>query len=608
MTAARARGDADVEAHVSRLHTVTVLFLLTSLGAAPVKVELRQDGGNWQLLRAGKPYFIQGAGGDHSKQVLKDLGGNSFRTWGADRLGPQLDEAEKLGLTVTAGIWLGHERHKFRYDDANAVAAQFDRAREIVRKHKDHPALLVWGVGNEMEGFEAGDNPLIWKAVDDIAAMIKREDPNHPTMTVISELGGQRVPLIHKLCPNIDIVGINTYGGGPTAAERYRKAGGTKPFVVTEFGPTGMWEIEKTDWGAPREPTSTQKAAQYRATYEQSVLAERGKLALGSYAFIWGNKQEGSTTWFGLFLPTGERVTATDALSELWTGKAPANRCPQIKPLELEPGEKADAGQTIRATVDVMDPENDALTIEWALTGVPEKYVSGGDVQPKPQQFPGAIVKNGSRTAEVRMPGKPGQYWLYCIVRDGRGGAATACAPLLVNEAKSLAPKATVPLILYGDDRKGEAPYVPSGWMGNHAAIEMDEASTDNPHSGKTCMKLSYNAADNFGGVVWQHPANDWGDVDGGLDLSAAKRLTFWARGAQGGERVEFKLGILGADAKFSDTGSGTTGTVGLTNQWTRYAIDLDGRDLRRIKTGFCWVLAGQGKPVTFYLDDVRYE
>jgi hypothetical protein len=29
---------------------------------------------------------------------------------------------------------------------------------------------------------------------------------------------------------------------------------------------------------------------------------------------------------------------------------------------------------------------------------------------------------------------------------------------------------------------------------------------------------------------------------------------------------------------------------------------------LSRIKTGFAWTLAANGHPVTFYLDDIRYE
>jgi hypothetical protein len=36
--------------------------------------------------------------------------------------------------------------------------------------------------------------------------------------------------------------------------------------------------------------------------------------------------------------------------------------------------------------------------------------------------------------------------------------------------------------------------------------------------------------------------------------------------------------------------------------------IDLEGKDLTRIKTGFVWTLAGQGAPVVFYLDDIRFE
>ena len=64
---------------------------------------------------------------------------------------------------------------------------------------------------------------------------------------------------------------------------------------------------------------------------------------------------------------------------------------------------------------------------------------------------------------------------------------------------------------------------------------------------------------------------------------------------------------MLGADKKFPDSASGET-TVTLTKEWKQYAIDLSGKDLSRIKTAFCWVLTGQGKPVTFYLDDVKYE
>lgn len=153
-----------------------------------------------------------------------------------------------------------------------------------------------------------------------------------------------------------------------------------------------------------------------------------------------------------------------------------------------------------------------------------------------------------------------------------------------------------------------DMPYVPSGWMGNTKAIAVDDASTTKPHTGNTCMKVEYKANDNWAGVVWQSPESDWGDRPGGFDLSKAKRLTFWIRGEAGGEQVECKLGIIGKDKPYHDTGAATSSPLTLTIDWQQIAIPLAGRDLTVVKTGFVWTLAGQGKPVTFYLDDVRYE
>ncbi len=185
-------------------------------------------------------------------ELLAACGANSLRTWGADELEPILDRAHALGLTVTVGIWLGHERHGFDYTDADAVMKQEDDARAAILRYRNHPAVLMWGIGNEMEGYEEGANPAIWMAVDRIAAIAKELDPSHPTMTVMTELGGKRVPCVHRFCPNIDVVGINSYGGAPSIPERYRKAGGTKPYVVTEYGPRASGRRDATRSGCPR--------------------------------------------------------------------------------------------------------------------------------------------------------------------------------------------------------------------------------------------------------------------------------------------------------------------------------------------------------------------
>ena len=70
------------------------------------------------------------------------------------------------------------------------------------------------------------------KLAKDLAKMAHTLDPNHPTLTVVAELGGDKIKQINALCPDIDIVGINSYAGGPSIAARYRAAGGIKPFMT----------------------------------------------------------------------------------------------------------------------------------------------------------------------------------------------------------------------------------------------------------------------------------------------------------------------------------------------------------------------------------------
>jgi hypothetical protein len=423
------------------------------------------------------------------------------------------------------------------------------------------------------------------------------------------------VECINRYCPDIDIIGVNTYAGGPSLAARYRGMGGTKPFVVTEFGPAGTWEVGLNAWGAPIEPTSTAKADEYRATYEKTVLAEKDRLCLGSYAFLWGFKQEATATWFGMFLPDGSRLEPVDTMTQLWTGQPVAHHCPRIEPIGLDHADVG-PGETIHATLDAEDPDGNPLTAHWALTRDAAVYQTAGQFQAKPKNYSDAIVSGDIHGAEIRMPTDVGPYWLYAYVYDGQGGAATAVASLRVHaQSQDAAQSSTdsakqnphLPLVVFSDDGR-PATYVASGWMGDIASLALDDKCTTNPHSGSHCIKCQFKAATGFGGVAWQSPANDWGDQDGGFDLTGATKLTFWARGEDGGEVVSFKLGILGKDKKYPDSDHAELPDVALTQDWKQYTIDLTGKDLSRIKTGFVWVTAAGGKPVTFYLDDIQYQ
>jgi len=586
----------------SLLVIIASLMLQPSgVSAEAIPVELRQTENGWQLIRGGEPYLIRGAGGTHSLQALADAGANSVRTWGADNIDDLLDEAHSLGLSVTVGIWLGHERHGFDYDDKAQVAEQLEKARQFVLRYKDHPALLLWGIGNEMEGFESGDDPVIWAAVNEVAAMVKQLDPAHPTMTVTAEIGGGRIASLHENSPAIDIHGINSYGGAPSVAERLRAGGGSKPYVITEFGPVGSWEMPKTEWGAAIEQTSTEKAAFYRRSYEKSVAGAEGQ-ALGSYAFLWGFKMEGTATWFGMFLAEGSRLGAVDVMTELWSGASPKDLAPTVEPLTIDGQTQVDPGDAVRVHAAVYDPEGGPISVRWVLRPEAGEYATGGDFRASLPEIEGAVLEGTTEVAWLRMPREPGPYRLFLYAYDEAGNAATANIPLLVKGEK----RTRFPISVYEDSLAG-MPWAPSGWMGTTEALTLNGDFAENPYEGTASIRMRYEGRFGWVGVAWQDPPNNWGDLEGGFDLTGATELELWARGEYGGELISIGVGLLGSDTTHPDSGKKIVEGIVLDRQWQHYRVPLKGVDLSSIKTGLVVTLTGRTTPVTIYLDSIRF-
>ena len=391
-------------------------------------VEVRQTTAGFVLYRNGSPYFVKGAGGSGPLGPLKALGGNSVRGWGAENAGRDLDAARRHALTLTVGVWLGH-RSYFDYGDPTKVRAQYETVRDTILRHRSHPALLLWGLGNEME-VDGNDTPALWKAIDDLHVMARQVDPNHPAMTVVADVSREKIENIKRYAPHLQLLGINSYGGMKTLPARLKEYGWTKPYVVTEFGPTGPWEAKKTAWGAAPEPTSSEKARTYRASYLAAVEGNRQQ-CLGSYAFLWGDKQEETPTWFGMLLPTGERTEAADEMSRLWTGRYPANRSPALRSLSFSlAGGEARPGQDVTARVAALDPDGDRLAYQWEV----RREVAAKGYAGEGEQKPGVVASSLGSGPSVRFatPTEPGAYRLYVAVRDGKGHGATANAPFAV--------------------------------------------------------------------------------------------------------------------------------------------------------------------------------
>jgi hypothetical protein len=432
--------------------------------------------------------------------------------------------------------------------------------------------------------------------------MIKELDPHHTTMTVTAEIGGGRIESVHKHTPAIDIHGINAYGAASSIAQRMREGGATKPYVITEFGPAGPWEMPATEWGAPYEQTSTQKADFYRKSYQQSILDNPG-MALGAYAFLWGHKMEGTATWFGMLLNDGSRLAVLDAMTELWTGELPADLAPSIEPVTIDVATELEPGAEITATTLVSDPEGEQVNLRWVLRPESGDYTTGGDFRPAMRDVEGAVLEAAGGTAKVRMPDDPGTYRLFAYASDPAGNAATANIPLLVKGE----PGIRFPVSVY-EERFEQMPWTPSGIMGNAKSLTLDDDWKESVFEGANAIRMHYTGRRGWVGVVWQHPPDNWGDEDGGFDLTGASALEFWVRGESGGEKASFGVGLLDEKTDYPDSVIVKTGMIELGPEWKKFRIGFEeGDDLSSLKVGFVVTLEGQRKPVTVYLDSIRF-
>ncbi|MFH0953807.1 MAG: hypothetical protein V1873_05720 [Verrucomicrobiota bacterium] len=170
------------------------------------------------------------------------------------------------------------------------------------------------------------------------------------------------------------------------------------------------------------------------------------------------------------------------------------------------------------------------------------------------------------------------------------------------------APVVDVPFVVYSDGGLKET-YAATGRLGNKGALQFDTSWDLAPHSGMTCIYVRYEDAADWVTVAWQHPGHNWGDYPGGFDLSKARKLTFWAKGESGSERVEFMVGMEQAQNAVSrDSLRASTGVIRLQKEWKKYSLSIEKLDRTRLITGFLFRIEGQGKPVVFCLDDIQFE
>jgi hypothetical protein len=404
-------------------HAAMALLAVASC-ACSAEVTVRGD----TILVDDRPFQVRGVAGRVRFDVLKGLGANTVRTYG-DETDQVLDDAARHGLKVIAGLWLEPPRRGFDYRNRPATEAQLKAIAAIVERHRRHPALLMWGVGNEVEA-ELADDALVWPAIEEAARLVKSLDPAHPTMAVLAEAGGDKVRRLAAQVPSIDVLGVNAYGDALlTMPDRVRAQAWRGPIVVSELGALGQWQAGKSAWGAALEPSSTAKAEALRR-YLSAVAPKTA----GHLLFLWGHKQEVTPTWHSLLLESGEWTEAAEAMAHAWKGTTPGdNRAPRIARLVLAPAVQWRPAETGEATLEVHEPDGDPLAVDWMVMAESSDLKKGGDAEALPPQFDRAVRRVDAR--RVAIGGlAAGNYRVFVTVRDGRGAAATANTPFRVGD------------------------------------------------------------------------------------------------------------------------------------------------------------------------------
>ncbi|UFH54449.1 glycoside hydrolase family 2 TIM barrel-domain containing protein [Spirosoma sp. KNUC1025] len=385
-------------------------------------------------MRNGKPFFIKGAGGFNQFKRLKEAGGNSIRIWEDHDAARILDQAQALGLTVMFGLWVERDLDGFDYYDEEAVAKQFERIRKIIVKYRNHPALLMWCVGNEWN--LRAKNIGVYDEVNRIASMIHELDPHHPITTAIGTTQARTIWLIKDRCPAIDIISFNVYGALYQLSDVLKEADWTGPYMLSEFGTLGHWESRVARWQAPIELPWQNKIDFIKKNYLKYIGSQPPN-CLGAYMFYWGNKEEGTHTWYSFFDAEGNETPFVETMQQLWSGRLPKNLAPEVGKIEVDGIDSTyrsfPASATLhQARITASDPEKDSLSYYWEIR--PQAALINQydymDVSLMPTE--GLIASAKRPETSFRLPSVAGQYRLFVYVYDGHKHVTSANIPFLV--------------------------------------------------------------------------------------------------------------------------------------------------------------------------------
>ncbi|RDI24717.1 discoidin domain-containing protein [Lentzea flaviverrucosa] len=401
----------------------------TQGGAVPGSgVHVTGSQGDWQLTVDGQPWVVKGLtwgppAADAARYMpeLRSMGVNTLRTWGTDAsTRPLLDAAASHGLRVINGFWLqpgggpGSGGCVNYVTDAQYKADVLGQIRQWVTTYKDHPGVLMWNVGNESilglqncySGAELENQRVAYaRYLNEAARAIHAIDTGHPVTNTDAWTGAWAYLKAHT--PDLDLYSVNSYGNVCQVRQDWISGGHTKPYILTEAGPAGEWEVPDDANGVPAEPTDVQKRDGYTQAWN-CIVGHTG-VSFGGTLFHYGTEYDFGAVWFNL-TPAGKKRLSFYAVQRAFGGATPANTPPVISAMTVP--QTVAAGAPLTIDVAAADPNGDAIAWSAAFNS---KYIdNSGALAATPVQV------NGNRLT-VTAPDRLGVWKVYVMAEDGRG-------------------------------------------------------------------------------------------------------------------------------------------------------------------------------------------
>lgn len=401
---------------------------------------VKNDNNGFELYVDGIKTYVKGVGGTNKIELAAQNGANAFRTWGGsvESITRDVKRAAENNMFIMQGISL--PKNPASYINEEFKAKTRESVRILAETFKDNPNILIWGLGNEIELGGENNDAHSWGFVEELAKIIKSIDSRHLVATVISHNPGA-LDSIAKYAPSLDLIGINSYGAIGKVEEIVEQSSYKGPYMITEWGPTGWWETTRTEWGAPIEQTSEEKRIVYENRYNNYIYGS--KRCLGSFVFLWGQKEERTPTWFSMFVESnvdglplnGEKTPMVEAMERVWKRKEPNQTAPVITNFTINGKKGVESpylkkDQPIVGEVSVIDKEGDKLTYVWEILKEATVLGSGGSFEPRPDRV--GLVKTTDVNILSTSVSEAGNYRLYVYVLDNSGFVSTANVPFQI--------------------------------------------------------------------------------------------------------------------------------------------------------------------------------